>query len=375
MRSAGVPKVFLLEDDLNIIRGMREAAEREGWQFAAASQANGAVEAMKEFAPDIILLDVQLPDGNGFEVCARIAGDGSLTKVPVIFLTAKGDVESRLKGFSAGGRDYVAKPFSVEELLARMRAHASIKQDQDNLKRRLQELNLAERVREDLVDMIVHDLRTPLGTIEVTLEMVHDSGLITDADYARILENAKQAAEFALSMVNDILDVRLGKLRVNAETLHLEALLDRIKRLFSGQLKRYGIALQVDKIEAGEQSVTDETLLFRILMNLLSNAVKFSRSGGRIELKIRAANHQLRIETADQGPGIPDAEKEKIFSKYYRAEGQKSGPVPGMGLGLAFCKLACETLKGRIWVEDNTGGGSRFILELPSLVAKCPITI
>lgn len=344
--------------------------EEQGFEFLHAERVAGVLEAIRRFKPDVILLDVKLPDGDGFEVCTRIQADPELSPVPVIFLTAEGKVDNRLKGFAAGGRDYVPKPFSVKELVARVRAHMAVKSRQDTLTGKIEEMTLRERVRRDLTDMIVHDLRAPLGSIMITLDMIHRGKLITSDDYLRLVKSANAAAEFLLFMINDMLDLGSGSVAAKMADLDLKAFTDRLSELFTPQLKRRNMTLQAELPAEAVKLTTDPALLLRVAVNLLSNAMHISLSGAVLKLKAshawaRDGRGRLRLEVVDQGPGVPDAEKEKIFLKNYRLDIPETRDTPGKGIGLAFCKMACETLGGRVWVEDVPGGGSRFIVEIP----------
>ena len=290
--------------------------------------------------------------------------DKALKDVPVIFLTGRGDVESRVKGFAAGGQDYVAKPFSQEELLARVRVHLSQRTRLDRLRREKHLLEARARLRENLSDMIVHDLRAPLGTIQATLQVLQEGGALGEERARPLLANSRRAAEFLLLMVNDLLDVGAGRVRTAAAPLDARALRERLASLFEPLCSPARVRLSFEGPD-GPAPSTDPVLVFRILANLIHNAVKFSPSGGSITVRSKVRGGVLRFEVDDEGPGVPDEEKGRIFEKYYRAKGAAARSAPGTGLGLAFCRLAARGLGARVAVEDRPGGGSRFSLELP----------
>ncbi|MBI3551742.1 MAG: response regulator [Elusimicrobia bacterium] len=360
------PRVFVVEDNEPIAALVRAACESQGWGVTIVGAVAGALEAAREAAPDIVLLDVHLPDGSGFEICRRLREGGALAKIPVIFMTVKGDVESRLKGFGAGAQDYVAKPFAVEELMARIRAHLDIKGRIDALTREKEDLALRDRVRQDMIDMVVHDLRAPLGSIRMTLELLHKSGLISNTQYGLVLRNAEDATEFALLMVNDFLDERTGKARVELAPVDVRLVAARIKSLFSPQIAARKLHLRIDLPNDPPRIVSDATLILRIAANFVSNSVKFSQQGETIKLRASFAGGGLRLDVVDSGPGVPDPEKEKIFDKFYRATHDQSRAAPGTGIGLAFCRMAAGQLGGRVSVSDVPDGGSCFSLELPA---------
>lgn len=363
---AANPRIFLIEDDEVVVGVVKNEVEKEKWEFRASRMIAGALEALRSFSADIVLLDLNLPDGDGYEICRQMRAESSLAKIPVIILTSKGDLDCRLKGFAAGAQDYVVKPFVVPELLARIRAHLALKNGRDVLERELMESRLHERVRQDVVDMIVHDLRSPMATAKLTLELCKESGLLKKSDI-EYLQIADTAIDFALIMVNDLLDLGSGTASGESSLFNLSELCGRLKKLLSVQYEARKVSLVFDVPNTIGEFYSDQTLIFRVLVNLLANALKFSTAKGRVVVRARKTVSGIRVEVVDSGPGISDAEKEAVFLKFYRGHNAKTSGVPGQGIGLAFCRLAAETLRGRIWIEDGEGGGSRFIMEFPPL--------
>jgi signal transduction histidine kinase len=214
------------------------------------------------------------------------------------------------------------------------------------------------------MDMVVHDLSAPLGTVKLTLDMINARGLVTDPAYVRYLKSAENSLEYALVMIAGLLDLGSGTVRVETQPLEFPAMVQRLQKMFGPQFEIKKVSLDFEVPADGIRMVSDQTLIFRVLANLLSNALKYSPTGGRVVVRALQAGTGLRLEVVDGGYGIPAAEKEPIFKKYHRVA---SGPIPGAGIGLAFCRMACEALNGRIWVEDVLPRGSRFVIELPSL--------
>ena len=363
---AASPRVFLIEDDEVVVGVVKNGVEKEKWEFRTCRMFAGAIESLLSFSPDIVLLDLNLPDGDGYEICRRMRAESSLAKIPVIIMTSKGDIDCRLKGFAAGAQDYVVKPFAMPEVLARIRAHLALKDGRDVLERDLIEVHLRERVRQDVVDMIVHDLRSPMATAKLTLELCKDSGLMDQSDIEH-LQIADTAIDFAMIMVNDLLDLGSGKLSGESSLFNISELCGRLKKLISVQYEARNVPLVFDIPNTAGEFCSDQTLVFRVLVNLLANSLKFSTAKGKVVVRARDTTGGIRLEVVDSGPGISDAEKEAVFSKFYRGHNAQTSGVPGQGIGLAFCRLAATTMRGRIWVEDAAGGGSRFIMELPSL--------
>lgn len=356
------PRIVLLEDDPAVARAVSAGLCPLGAEVAVAP----TVADLPQGAADLFILDAELPDGDGFTVCGRLKAAAATAAIPVIFLTRRDDVDSRLRAFAAGAQDYVTKPFSVEELAARVRAHLELKGRHDRQAAELAELSLRLRARQDMADMLVHDMRAPLSTVKMTLSMMVESGVITDAQYSRLARMADGAVDLALLMLNDLLDLGAGKLAVEKGAVDLPALAERARALLEPQAAKRG-----QKLEARADAVKvvcDEKLLFRVALNLLVNALKFSPPQTQVALRLSHAGGRLTLAVSDSGPGVPAAEKSSIFEMYTRGSGAES--APGSGIGLSFCRLAAEALGGSIRVEDRPGGGSRFVLEVPAAEAE-----
>lgn len=361
----------MLEDDLNIVRVVKPAIEAQGWEFQAVQRIADAAEPMGRFKPDILLLDVELPDGNGLDYCASVRRDRK-TEPVIIFLTTKGDLESRLKGFSAGGQDYVAKPFAVEELLARLRAHLRIKSEPGQPNSARTQDALKDRLHQDLADMVAHDLRSPMATLRATLRMIRDSQLLKNDEYEWILTDAEFASNRVLFMMNNMMDLGAGAVRADPAPIAFAPFAHRVRSMVEAELQHRKITMRLELPEAEIHCSTDRMLLLRVAVNLLWNAIDRSKPDGKVVLRIVSAGDSLRLEVSDQGPGIPDHEKAGVFLRGKQGDGADSAAPEPNGISLAFCRLACQTMGGSIWIEDNPGGGSRVVAEVPSHLASQP---
>jgi two-component system, sensor histidine kinase and response regulator len=295
--------------------------------------------------------------------------------VPLVVLTARRDLNTRLEAFKAGAHDYIEKPFAVQELVARVNVHLKIKKQQDELAQRNYDLELMNRARQDMTDMILHDLKTPLASIKGTLEIIKMRGLISNNSYSGLLDNAGTAADFMLLMLNDLLDIaqteQMG-LRVRVAKFETKPMVERLTVLFSARFNTLGLTLAFNVAPGAGVLDTDQNLIFRVLVNLISNAMKVSSRGGRVEVDIGVTQSRVRLTVADRGPGVADDLKKVIFNKFVTTSVPNISEDGGRGIGLTFCRLAVATLNGTILVEDREGGGSMFVVEVPSGVQQAP---
>jgi signal transduction histidine kinase len=366
-------KVLLVEDDPFLQDIVKTALDEAGFHVETSATAADGILTFSQNAPELVIMDINLPDGNGMDLCKTL-GLGLTVDTPFIFLSARDDLKMRLAAFAAGAHDFIQKPFSLEELVARVKVQFQIKKLHDDLSRKNYELEVMNRARQDVTSMIVHDLKTPLATIMGMLDVVkarEQRGLPVEGNPTRLLDSVGFAANFMLLMVNDLLDIGRAEttgLTTKLAPIDLDPFFDKLRQLFSLKLERTRITLEV-RVDPDVRNVTsDHVLLFRILVNLIANALKISRSGTAVEIRVSREGNDARFVVLDRGPGIPDAMKMAIFEKYSTSQPKSLSEDGGTGIGLTFCRLAVRSLGGRIWAEDRPGGGSAFVLLLPEPV-------
>lgn len=357
--------VLVVDDTVENLRLIASMLGQQGYEVRPVTNGRQALLAVERDPPDLILLDINMPDMNGYEVCARLKQQEALRDVPVIFLTALSDVADKIRAFEVGGVDYITKPFRMEEVHARVRTHLALQRTSRELEQRNARLRELEQLRDDLVHMIVHDMRSPLMVLRGHLELLRQGGVgKLSADAEQDLRCALEATDHLKSMANELLDVsRLeeGKLPLSLEPHDLVALVGEVAE---------GIRVldreRVIQVEGPKALLVtcDGRLLRRVVENLLSNAVKHTPAGGAIEVVITSPGERARVVVADHGPGIPAEERRRIFDKFTGATALREGTYHSAGLGLAFCKLAVEAHGGRIGVEPRKPRGSSFWFEL-----------
>jgi two-component system, sensor histidine kinase and response regulator len=362
--------VELLVDQLNTL----------DYRIITAQDGPSAVALCFAENPDLCILDVSMPAGDlgvddrstGFEVCRRIKRDPRTARIPVIFVTALNDTSDRVKAIEAGGDDFLTKPHNRLVLGARVRSLLKLKAVTDALEDSYRKLRELEKVREDLMKMIVHDLKTPLTSVLASLEMVTDGdfGVLTTVQ-KRVLSDAEYKAEELLSLINDLLEVARiedANLRLNIEPLAPGAFIADLVAEWEVRLAQEGAVVAVDVDDDSPVFEADKAILKRLFSNLMQNALVHSMgSGVAIELRARADGDGILFAVSDNGPGIPEEYHEVIFQKFRQVKEPRLPNVRSSGLGLAFCKLAAEAHGGRIWVKSREGEGSTFFVRLPTI--------
>jgi two-component system sensor histidine kinase/response regulator len=362
------PASILVVDDNPVnLQVLTSMLKQSGWRPRPVTSGRLGLQASRNEAPDLVLLDVNMPDLGGYEVCARLKADPQLAHIPVIFVSALGETVDKVRGFQAGGVDYIIKPFQLDEVKARVAAHLELARQRRELEASYQKLRESERLRDSLVQMIVHDLRSPLGAISAHLDLLAAEAKQKLApEFQDDLVSAMRATRNMVRMVNGILDVskleaQMMKLdlRVCDLVQVLQQSLDDLESLVGNR------QLAFARPEAPARVLADREIVARIVQNFLANALRFTPGGGEIRVGVAVEADHARVFVADTGPGVPTDSRERIFDKFVEATGPAPDRRRGTGLGLAFCRMAVEAHGGRIGVDSEVGKGSTFWFTLP----------
>jgi signal transduction histidine kinase len=370
--------VELLFDQLHVL----------GFRALAASDGPSAVAACFEQMPDLCILDVSMPAGDlgvddrstGFEVCRRIKRDPRTARIPVIFVTALNDTTDRVKAIEAGGDDFLTKPHNRLVLGARVRSLLKLKAATDALEESLRKQKELEKVRDDLMKMIVHDLKTPLTSIIGAMEMMIDGdfGPLT-TNQRGALGDAESRAEDLLGLIEDLLEVaRLEETRLtlNLRPIAPAALLAEVKHEWEIRFQQERATSVVEAADDAPVIEADHALLKRVFSNLVQNALSHSARAVTVTLGARRENDGTLFTVADDGVGIPVEYHDIIFRKFEQVKTPHIPRVRSSGLGLAFCKLVVEAHGGRIWVKSGgemIGSAFHFWLPVSPPAASAPI--
>ena len=355
--------VLIVDDTVENLRLLVDILGDHGYEARPVTNGSDALRAAEEDPPDLVLLDVMMPEMNGFQVCRALKTHATLRDIPVIFLTALTDVQDKVAGFAAGGVDFITKPFHADEVLARVASQIALKRARQDLAESLERLRALERLRDDLVHMIIHDMRGLLTVVVVNLDLAMP-GLSGSA--ASDVGDAMNAARAVVRMANTVLDVsRLeeGKMPVKRAPTDVAALAAAAVRTYAALDSSRTIRCTA----AGPVMATcDADLVCRIIENLVSNALKHTPPGGDISVAVREDNGHLHVSVQDDGPGVPEEVRETLFEKF--AAGRRESKLHSAGLGLAFCRLAVEAHGGTISFEPAIPRGSIFSFTIPAPV-------
>ena len=370
------PDVLIVDDtpaNLQVLAGM---LKDQSFRVRPVPSGKLALRAARSEPPDLILLDIMMPERDGYDVCAEIKRDPVLGDIPVIFISALTDTVDKVKAFGAGGVDYITKPFQFEEVQARVGVHLRLRRLQLELQSRNRQLQESynrqrdlEAMRDSLTHMIVHDLRTPLTSVISGLETVIAGGDLDELQ-SEMLDMALQGGNTLLGMINDLLDVH----KMESGVLELErAALDpaQLARACADQVENLarekGLELLLEVEDKVPPVAGDEEKLRRSLVNLLGNSIKFTNRGSvKLTIHHDPDHDAVAFSVVDTGEGIPQDAFERIFDKFGQVQTRQAGRKMSTGLGLTFVKMVAEAHGGTVGVESELGAGSVFTLNIPA---------
>jgi two-component system sensor histidine kinase/response regulator len=352
----------LVVDDEPMNRSLIRATLAATCDVVEAGTGPEALELLKTRSVELVLLDVMMPGMDGFEVCRRIK-ETQTRYLPVLLVTALGEQSDKNRGLESGADDFLTKPVDRRELLLRTRAFLRLREQDKIIHRQLEEMKNLQGQKDDLVALLVHDLRSPLAGVVAHLQLLEED--LTGRAKADV-QQALKAADVALRRMEETLQIRLmeeGELTVRRHPVAVGRIVEETLAEVSPIARRKNIVLHAEVAVAPTANI-DEALVRRCVENLLSNALKYTPSGADISVSARPAAGGVAIEVADRGPGVPDQLKNGMFEKFGSIEVKKGGTRQGFGLGLYLVKLVAQGHGGSVTVKDREGGGSVFRLLL-----------
>jgi len=367
------PNILVVDDDPRNRKLLEEYLIGAGYEVRLAQDGRSALATATERPPDLVLLDVMMPDLSGLEVCRQLKADARTRLCQVVLVTALDGAPHRVEGLDTGADDYIAKPVRREEFMAKVRSMlrarrllAELEEARETLAARNAKLEELEGLKETLTQTLVHDLKNPLAAVLGNLELMERKA---DESLLHLCRRSKAAAWRMHQMILNLLDIgqlEEGKLVLRPETVDAGSLARKACQEMEGGAAQRGVRLEIVAEEESAVLRGDSAVLRRVLDNLLSNAIEHSPQGGAVRVAVSLCDEGIEIAVADQGPGVPPEFRERIFEKFQRLESRKSLPGANRGLGLTFCRLAVEAHGGTIWVDEAPSGGALFRALLPA---------
>jgi two-component system, sensor histidine kinase and response regulator len=351
-------KIMIVDDELSMRTYVQMMLEPQGYDLILLENGLELLDELsKPNIPDLIILDVIMPMMSGFDACRKIKANPRWQHIPIILVTVLETKEAILQGMEAGADDFLQKPVNFHELQARVRSMLRIKNQYDELEKIL-------HLREELSNMVIHDMSSPITLIQLHIALLEEQ--LTDPKQREHLEMIQVAAERLDSFTNDMLmmaKLEHSKLRVNLSEVEINEVILNAEKHFSIMAKSKGIELKLELPEQPLKLFLDQHLFNRVVANLLTNAIQYSPPQSKVVLRLQNINKHLKLQIIDEGVGIPEIDRERIFNKFEVVELKKKG-IKQIGLGLTFCKMAVDAHGGKIYAQENQPTGSIFTVEI-----------
>ncbi len=396
-QSADLPLILVVEDNPDMNRFVTSSLSGE-FRVAAVSDGRQALARLETLTPDLIVTDFMMPHMSGDEFVHALRSNPEHQDIPVLVLTARDDIELRVRVLSDGVQDWLTKPFTVKELVARARNLTSARRARailrteltsrefdvgalanqlaarkrqlesllDSLSHALEQAELASRFKTSLLRLVSHELRTPLGALQLQLERLSGEhrGPLNDAQQQLIVRMRRSLARLTDTIQSLLEYARIegGRLELFVETFDLQELAQSVVDDFAAQAEAKGLRLRLSGAEQPETFATDARLLRLVLVNLVSNALKFTDKG-EITLGVASDAACCRLEVRDTGPGIAPNQQASIFEPFFQGESVLHSQ--GAGLGLSLVREMLHALGGSIDIESSLGAGSAFRISVP----------
>lgn len=377
--------ILIVDDTPNNLRLLSVMLTENGYKVRKAINGERALQAVRAIPPDLILLDIKMPDMDGYEVCRQLKQDGATCAIPVIFLSALDDVFDKVAAFEAGGVDYITKPFQIQEVLVRIHTHLNSCRLQHQLEERNTQLQqeisdriTAENALKIFLHAVSHDLRNPVTGCSMVLKNL----LAQSSDVLNIprpiLERMLESNERQLQLIESLIESHAAEVKgivIHPESTRLRDLVAAAIADLQPMLLKENATL-VNLIPDHLPSIhVDPLQITRIYQNLIANALKHNPPGLTITLNagnqacsehiLSSSNSppSLLCTVSDNGIGITSEQQEKLFDLYF--QGSQKRKSVGLGLGLYLCQQIVQAHGGAIGVQSQSGSGATFWFTLP----------
>lgn len=388
---------------------------REHYNLLIADNGPKAIETALGKMPDLILLDIMMPEMSGFEVCKALKNDKRTREIPIIFLTAKTETEDILKAFEIGGVDYVTKPFNALEVMARIKTHLELKNSKDTIKQQYselikkneqltkaysdlehqaqnlnklylqliqnetflrksnEELQKLNEMKDKFFSIVSHDLRSPFaGILTMTDILNHHIDEFSKDELVDMLRSLNKTAQQTYKFIEDLLEwsrSQMGRIQMNIEKEDLSSIIAGTLLTLNQQAELKNITIE-NNVPIGTYAFFDNNMMATIVRNLISNAIKFTHKGGKVSLNSEQTTIQgkpfVRLSVSDTGVGMNEDKISQLFSLEKVQSTPGTEKEKGTGLGIVICRDFIEKMGGKISVESKLNEGTTFYVDIPA---------
>jgi signal transduction histidine kinase len=363
--------ILIVDDVAENLQILRARLRLKGYLVREAKSGLEALLDVEQHVPDLILLDVQMPEMDGFEVCRRLKEQEFSRNIPIIFITGRGDTDDLVLGFKSGAVDYVIKPFNSAELMTRVQTHLELKFARDILKQKNAELEKLNREKSEFLGIAAHDLKNPLATVRWLTDLLK-TGTLPQEKSLDTLDKITLSVERMFRLVKNLLDVNAveeASIDTPLENVNLVFSIADVLTDYEEQAEQKGIKISFQNTATNATVCINAEILGQIIDNLISNALKYSPLGGQVFVRVASdvpeKPEMVSFSVQDEGEGISEDEQHKLFAKFTTLSAKPTANEHSSGLGLFIVKKLTDAAGGTVSCQSAKGKGATFTVEFP----------
>lgn len=360
--------ILVVDDSPTNLKFLFNTLSKDGFQVLSAEDGESGIEQAIRMQPDIILLDVLMPGIDGFETCRRLKAHEATRDIPVIFMTVLSEPVDKLRGFNAGGVDYVPKPVHHEEVLARINAHLTIRNQQTQLQEQADQLKALNASKDKFFFVISHGLQSPFEDLLHFTEFIAEHiGHCSQEEIKEIVGTLRNSVENLHELLKNLFTwsgIQRGTIEFYPQYIDIREIVNRNLKLFMPVAEQKHVTLR-SLIQDEMVVYADASMTYAIIRNLVSNALKFTDAGGKV--RISAAHNETCVEVSvsDTGVGMSEEDLSKLFRIDVKHQQIGTAGEEGTGLGLILCKELVKKNSGTLSIESEAGKGTTVTVTLP----------
>ncbi len=361
-------KVLIVDDNTTNIQVVGTHLKRLKVDISVATNGFLALEVVEKTCPDLILLDIMMPEMDGFEVKQKLLENDSTKNIPVIFLTAKISTEDILRAFELGAVDYITKPFRAPELLARVKTQLNIKHYHETLEKQKVQLFKLNQDKSEFLSIAAHDLKNPINTITMLGKILRDTDDLSKEEIKEFADDLITSSSNMFKLITELLDINAieeGQIALNRDAVDLDSSIKEAIMNYKIYAEEKNITLTYHNISDYKYAYADENAVSQIIDNLVSNAIKYSPFDKQIVITLENEAQWISISIKDEGMGFTEIDKEKLFKKFTKLSTRPTNNENSTGLGLSIVKKYVDSMDGVISLNSKHGQGAEFIVQLP----------
>ncbi|MDJ1185187.1 sensor histidine kinase [Roseofilum casamattae] len=363
-RQESIAEILVIDDNVVNVRLLSDILTGMGYDVRKSLNGKVALNSIRISVPDLILLDIRMPEMDGYEVCKILKSDLKTCDIPIIFISASDDTWDKVKAFQVGGADYITKPFKNAEVLARVKNHLKIRSLQKELTDKNEKLMQVNEELERFTTAVSHDLQQPIQSILGFARLLEFSlkEEIKPEEYS-YLQSILGAGERMKRLIQDLLVyAKMGQETMIVETIDCQYIVEQVQENLASAIAQRDVQITYASLPIVRGN---EVQLIQLFQNLLNNAIKFTAPQMQPQIQIKAVirKEKCLISVQDNGIGIPPDEKERVFQVFKRFHDSKD--YSGHGIGLATCRKIVENHGGKIWFKSKVDEGTSFYFTLP----------